>query len=248
MKSKSRARRTTGRGARKPQRPKGEFSQEGKGEIRRLRERERKLNEGRKHEFPLDTAGHYILVSYKPTKARSKGRSRIAFFDSNLRDAERVGYETTRRLYDAVAALERGAVGPQLRSWLAVALRRLADQVNQTKPDWDARIPFGIPQSMPRRPANAAWTQPFLALDVEFGRAAGQTTEEAIEKTAKAWRQGNDVVEKAHQKWHKACRRIVSTVTREDIRDGFSSADTTADHQAGLRLFWADHARVGPGR
>jgi hypothetical protein len=147
-----------------------------------------------------------------------------------------------------VAALERGAVGPQLRSWLAVALRRLADQVNQPKPDWDARVPFGMPQSTPRRPAaNAAWTQPLLALDVEFGRAAGQTTEDAIEGTGKAWRQGNDVVEKAHKKWHKACRKIVSTLTREDIRDGFSSADTTADHQAGLRLFWAHRARVAAG-
>ena len=242
MKTPSRAPGTTGRGARKPQKPGGKLLKRAGPQSANLRDRERQLNEGRKHEFPLDTAGHYLLVSYKPTP-QSKGKSRIAVFDSNLRDADRVEYETTRRLYDAVAALERGAVSPQLRSWLAVALRRLADQVNRPKPDWDARIPFGMPQNSPRRPANATWTQPFLALDVEFGRAAAQTTAEAIEKTAKAWRQSNAVVEKAHQKWHKACRKIVSTVTREDLRDGFSPAATTADHQAGLRLSWAHDAR-----
>jgi hypothetical protein len=244
---KVKAKARSSRSARNFKRPRGEFSQEGKSESLKLQDKKRKLNEGRTHEFPIDTDGHFILISYKPTTVLLSGRSRIAFFDSNLPDPERFEHKTMRRLYDAAFALESGAVGPKLRLWLANALRQLAEQVDSIKPNWDARIPFGMPESAPGRPANAAWTQPFLALDVELGRAAGQTAEHAIEKTGKAWLQGYEVVEKAHKKWGKVCRKIVSTVKREDGRDGISLADSMADHQQGLRMGWAHRTRIGPG-
>jgi hypothetical protein len=244
VKAKARAKGSIGAsGARQSKAVNGEFSLEGKHENRELRDRKRQLNEGRTHEFKIDAAGHYILLSYKPTPARLSKRNRIAVFESNLPDSERFEQQTIRRLYDAAAALESGSVGPKLRSWLADALRQLAGQLDRTEPNWDARTPFGMPPTAPQRPATPGWSQPFLALDVEFGRAAGQTTEHATATTGKAWLQSDDIVEKAHKKWSKVCRNIVLTITREDGRGGISKADSAADHQAGLRLIWAQRTR-----
>jgi hypothetical protein len=244
VKTKARAKGSIGSGgARQSKAPDGEFSLEGKLENHELRDKKRKLNEGRTHEFKIDPAGHYILLSYKPTTGRFSKRSRVAVFDSNLPDPGSFELKTIRRLYDAASALESGAVGPKLRLWLADALQRLADQANRTEPNWDARTPFGTPPATPGLPGNAAWTQPFVALDVEFGRAAGQSTAGAAAATGKAWSQDYDVVEKAHEKWSKVCRRIVLTITREDGVDGISPADSAADHQAGLRLIWEQRTR-----
>jgi len=219
------------------------------GADRELRERQRQLNEGRTHEFSIDKVGHFILISYRPAAKRASGRNRIAVFDSNLPDPERLEYRTSRRLYDAVAALKRGTVDAELRTWLAGTLQRLADQVNQEKPDWDARAAFEWGKSPPpAKAAETAWVQLFLALDVEFWRAAGQTTENAIQATGKAWSQARHAVEKAHAKWSKASRKIVSTVKREDRRDGISAADSAADHLTGLRNYAARRARIETGR
>lgn len=215
---------------------------------RELRERKWQLNEGRTHEFSIDKAGHFILVSYQPAAKRASGRNRIAVFDSNLPDPGRVENKTSRRLYDAVAALRRGTVEGESRAWLAGSLQRLADQVSQAKPDWDARAAFEWAKSPAARGSDTAWLDLLLALDVEFERAAGQTTESAIESTGKAWSQPQRAVEKAHAKWSKACRKIVSTVKREDRRDEISAADSAADHLAGLRICAAQRAGIRPRR
>jgi hypothetical protein len=236
VKKKVRARGSARTDAREFKAPKGGFPESGKGEDRELRERQWKLNEGRTHEFSLDAS------------KRLSGRNRIAVFGSNLPDPERFEYKTSRRLYEAVAALRRGTVDAELRTWLVGTLQRLADQVNQAKPDWDARAAFELAKSPSARAADTTWVQPFLALDVEFERAAGQTTEGAIEATGKAWSQAHHAVGKAHAKWSKACRKIVSTVKREDGRDGISAADSAADHLTGLRIYGAQRARVEPGQ
>lgn len=248
VKKKVRARGSARTDAREFKAPQGGFPESGKGEDLELRERQWKLNEGRTHEFSLDKAGHFILVSYRPASKRLSGRNRIAVFGSNLPDPERFEYKTSRRLYEAVAALRRGTVDAELRTWLVGTLQRLADQVNQAKPDWDARAAFELAKSPSARAADTTWVQPFLALDVEFERAAGQTTEGAIEATGKAWSQAHHAVGKAHAKWSKACRKIVSTVKREDGRDGISAADSAADHLTGLRIYGAQRARIEPGQ
>jgi hypothetical protein len=249
MKKKVRVRGSARTDARESKAPRGGFPELRKGADRELRERRWQLNEGRTHEFSIDKAAHFILVSYKPAAKRLSGRNRIAVFDSNLPDHPgRFEYQTPRRLYDAVAALKRGTVEAELRTWLAGSLQRLADQVSQAKPDWDARAAFEWAKSPPARGAETAWLQLFLALDVEFERAAGQTTESAIETTGKAWSQSHHTVEKAHAKWSKACRKIVSTVKREDRRDGISVADSAADHLTGLRIYGAQRTRIEPGQ
>lgn len=227
---------------------KGSPPESGQGADRELRDRQWKLNEGRTHEFSLDKAGHFILVSYRPAAKRASGRNRVAVFGSNLPDPERFEYQVSRRLYEAVAALRRGTVDGELRTWLVGTLQRLADHVNQAKPDWDARAAFELAKSPSARATNTTWVQPFLALDVEFERAAGQSTADAMEATGKAWSQTHHAVAKAHAQWSKACRKVVSTVKREDRRDGISAEDSAADHLTGLRIYGAQRARIEPGQ
>ena len=223
-----------------------EFPREGEQEIRKLREADRKLNESRTLEFPLDPAGNVLRVRYQAAHPEAydgtPSEKRRVHFSCTLPDTESEEWAFVRWLFGVAEDVRKNSLSTKDREFLANAVSHLASQLYSVKPDWDARAAFGLPIAQRGRPAHAGWRDLYLAIDVELGRALKESAEESAEETAAAWLQSYDVVEKAWKKWGKTTRKIVATWIAEDCRRGMKATDTVNDHRESLRLVWPARA------